>query len=94
MGTGKVAGSGHVHWAIEMFLQGTGLVCGGQKTPLDIHYAIFDEKTLKDVFKAAGLVNVEHWDWRTTEHSHVDDYSQAYGLMVSLNMQASKPRDA
>lgn len=76
-----------------------GLICGGQKTPWDVHYVIFDEAALTQGFVEAGLQNVGYWDWRTVEHAHVDDYSQAYlphmrkedGLHVSLNMEAKKP---
>ena len=41
---------------------------------------------------------MREWDWRKTDHSNIDDYSQAYlphmnkenGLLVSLNIEAKK----
>ena len=45
-----------------------------------------------------GFSEVRPWDWRTTEHGALDDYSQAYlphldkenGMLVSLNLEAVK----
>lgn len=76
-----------------------GLVCGGQKNALDYHYMIWDEKTLIEACKKAGFKGkCRYWDWRETEHSHIDDYSQAYlphmdkenGKLMSLNMEFYK----
>ena len=41
---------------------------------------------------------VNYFDWRKTEHSHIDDFSQCYlphmdkdnGLLMSLNIEAKK----
>jgi len=76
----------------------TGLVCGGQRDELDYHKIIFDEKRLGQAMQAEGLIDVHRWDWRLTEHSHLDDYSQAYlphmakdtGLLMSLNLEGRK----
>jgi hypothetical protein len=46
----------------------------------------------------AGFSEVRRWDWRNTEHSEVDDYSQAHlphmdkenGRLMSLNLEAIK----
>tara|TARA_B100002051_G_scaffold272167_1_gene308301 strand:- start:323 stop:874 length:552 start_codon:yes stop_codon:yes gene_type:complete len=75
-----------------------GLVCGGQKNEFDFHKTIFDEQYLTTFLKKVGFKKVSKWDWRDTEHSHVDDYSQAYlphmdkenGNLMSLNLQAHK----
>lgn len=75
-----------------------GLVCGGQKNELDYHYMIWDAKTLWQACKNAGFTDYAYWDWRKTEHSHIDDYSQAYlphldkenGMHMSLNMEFYK----
>jgi hypothetical protein len=45
-----------------------------------------------------GFQQVRRWDWRNTDHSQVDDYSQAYlphlkkqnGQLMSLNLEAIK----
>jgi predicted SAM-dependent methyltransferase len=75
-----------------------GLVCGGQKDVHDHHNVIFDEKSLTQGLIEAGCTDVHRWDWRTTEHAFLDDYSQAYlphmdkehGKLMSLNLQARK----
>lgn len=59
----------------------------------------YDLPSMTTVLTNAGFEHVELWDWRTTEHAEVDDYSQAYiphmdkenGLLVNLNIQARKP---
>lgn len=76
-----------------------GLVCGGQRTPHDCHRAIFDLPYLTRLLRQARFAQITPWDWRTTEHAHVDDYSQAYlphmdkdhGRLMSLNLEATKP---
>lgn len=75
-----------------------GLVCGGQKNEHDYHYVIFDKDMLETAFLELGMGDVREWDWRTTEHAFIDDYSQAYlphmsketGMHVSLNLEAVK----
>lgn len=77
----------------------TGLICGGQRNAEDFHYVIFDETLLTQGMLKVGLVDVKQWDWKSTDHRQYDDYSQAYlphmnketGLLVSLNLQATKP---
>jgi predicted SAM-dependent methyltransferase len=76
-----------------------GLVCGGQRNEYDFHKIIFDEPFLTSLLKSVGFVNVRRWDWRTTEHAHIDDFSQSYiphldkanGQLMSLNLEATKP---
>ncbi len=75
-----------------------GLVSGGQRDSHDYHYMIFDEPLLTGLLHDAGFRKVHRWDWRETEHSHIDDYSQAYlphldkenGRLMSLNLEAVK----
>lgn len=60
---------------------------------------LFDQNLLITVLEQAGFCNIRNWDWRTTEHAHIDDFSQAYyphmdkinGIMISLNVECSKP---
>ncbi len=90
--------------AAELFLAGAtprglydvmGLIVGGQKDEYDYHKVAFDEISLTDRLKKVGFSKVRGWDWRTTEHAHIDDYSQAYfphmdkenGRLVSLNIE-------
>lgn len=75
-----------------------GLICGGQKNEFDYHKSIFDEEHLTNLLYDAGFTRVGLWNWRETEHAHIDDYSQAYlphmnkesGQLMSLNIQATK----
>ena len=75
-----------------------GLVSGGQRDSHDYHHMIFDEPLLADLLHQAGFREVRRSDWRDTEHSHIDDYSQAYlphldkenGRLMSLNLEAVK----
>ena len=62
------------------------------------HQAHYDIKTLTKLFTIHRFHNISSWDWRDTEHSAIDDYSQAYwphmqksnGILLSLNLQAQK----
>ena len=73
-----------------------GLVCGGQRNERDYHKMIFDLPFLTTCLHSVGFKSVRRWDWRKTEHSQFDDYSQAYvphmdkeqGRLMSLNLQA------
>lgn len=75
-----------------------GLIVGGQRDEYDFHKMIFDEPFLTRALKSTGFTDVRRWDWRTTEHSHIDDYSQAYlphmdkenGTLMSLNLEGVK----
>ena len=59
---------------------------------------IFDKKLLTKVLSEIGFSSVKEYDWRETEHSDIDDFSQAYlphmdkenGMMMSLNLEAIK----
>ncbi len=75
-----------------------GLIIGGQRNNHDFHKMIFDEEFLRRELLDIGFKKVYRWDWRTTEHTDVDDYSQAYiphlhkqdGKLMSLNIEAVK----
>jgi len=78
-----------------------GLVSGGREGRLDEHKIIFNFDYLKKCLIEAGFESISRYDWRKTEHSHVDDYSQAYlphmqketGVLMSLNVSAMKKGD-
>ena len=75
-----------------------GLVSGGQRDVHDYHKMIFDQQLLTQNLLDVGFQGVRPWNWRTTEHSHVDDFSQAYiphmdkenGRHMSLNLEGLK----
>jgi predicted SAM-dependent methyltransferase len=75
-----------------------GFVCGGQDYPENIHYCVWDYNRLKSDLESLGFKDVRRYDWRETEHSHIDDYSQCYlphmdkenGTLMSLNVEAIK----
>ena len=58
----------------------------------------FDFKTLERDLKKLNYKEIKIWNWRETEHSGVDDFSQAYlphmdkenGIIMSLNIEATK----
>lgn len=71
---------------------------GSQRHPYDYHKHGWTYNTLEQDLHNTGFVNVKPYDWRCTEHSYVDDYSQAYvphmdkehGELMSLNVEAQK----
>lgn len=75
-----------------------GLLYGKQDNLLNCHYIVFDGIMLTDMLEQVGFVQVHLWNWKETEHSKYDDYSQAYlphldkehGLHMSLNLEAIK----
>lgn len=75
-----------------------GLIVGGQRDGYDYHKMIFDENSLGHALLDVGFREVRRWDWRSTEHAEIDDYSQAYiphldkdaGRQMSLNIEAVK----
>jgi predicted SAM-dependent methyltransferase len=76
-----------------------GPLFGRQDYLYNIHYNVFDAQTLQRDLEDAGFCDIAQYDWRQTEHAHLDDYSQAYiphmdkdkGVLISLNVQARKP---
>ncbi len=75
-----------------------GLLYGGQTYPENFHYNIWDFNTMKLTLESHNFYNIHLYNWRDTEHSHIDDYSQAYiphmdkenGLLMSLNIECNK----
>jgi predicted SAM-dependent methyltransferase len=62
------------------------------------HKTVYDFNSLKNQLELAGFKDVRRYDWRKTEHAHIDDHSQAYlphmdkenGILISLNVEATK----
>ncbi len=75
-----------------------GFLYGGQTYPENFHYCGWDFQTLSQDLYEIGFEKVERYDWRKTEHSHIDDFSQCYlphmdkenGILMSLNIEATK----
>ena len=75
-----------------------GLLYGGQDYNENFHHMCWDFKNLKFDLEKIGFKNVSRYDWRTTEHFDIDDFSQAYlphmdkenGLLMHLNVEAIK----
>ena len=75
-----------------------GFLWGGQTYPQNYHYCGWDFQTLSEDLKTVGFSEARVYDWRTTEHAHIDDFSQAYlphmdkenGVLMSLNVEAIK----
>lgn len=75
-----------------------GPLFGRQDYLYNIHYNVFDYKSLSDALHQAGFEHIRRYDWRETEHAAIDDYSQAYvphmdrenGIMISLNVECIK----
>jgi predicted SAM-dependent methyltransferase len=75
-----------------------GFLYGGQNYNENYHYCVWDFKQLEEDLKYVGFKYVTLYDWRKTEHSHVDDFSQSYlphmnkqnGKLMSLNVEALK----
>jgi predicted SAM-dependent methyltransferase len=76
----------------------SGMLYGGQDYPENKHHWCWDFETLSHELKELGFKNVYRYDWRLTEHSHIDDFSQSYlphkdkenGRLFSLNIEAIK----
>jgi predicted SAM-dependent methyltransferase len=75
-----------------------GFLWGGQTYPQNYHYCGWDFETLKNDLIDVGFSDVQRYDWRNTEHSNIDDFSQCYlphldkdnGMLMSLNVEAKK----
>lgn len=75
-----------------------GPLYGGQNYPENFHYIGYNFESLSEDLIELGYKDIYRWDWRNTEHSHVDDFSQAYlphmdkdnGIHISLNIEAIK----
>lgn len=88
----------------QMYNNGTdlkklwGFIYGGQTYDQNYHFIGFDFKTLSEDLIKVGFKETRLWDWSKTNHSHIDDFSQAYiphmdkenGVLMSLNIEAIK----
>ena len=62
------------------------------------HKRTYDFDTLSGLLNTVGFHDIKRYDWRDTEHSEIDDHSQAYlphmdkqnGTLISLNIEAKK----
>lgn len=62
------------------------------------HKTCYDFKSLKNILENSGFIEIKLFDWRNTEHAHIDDHSQAYipkldkenGTLISLNVESIK----
>ena len=77
----------------------SGLLYGGQDYFENNHFWCWDKETLsRELVDEIGFREVNQYDWRETEHSEIDDCSQAYlphmdkdnGILMSLNVEAIK----
>ena len=76
-----------------------GFIWGGQTYGENVHYCGWNKRTLTEDLYNIGFLDIKLYDWRKTEHSGIDDFSQSYlphmdkdnGVLMSLNMQATKP---
>ena len=77
-----------------------GFLYGGQTYDQNYHYCGWDFKRLAQDLEEVGFKvgTIKRYDWRDTEHSHIDDFSQCYlphmqketGKLMSLNVEAVK----
>jgi hypothetical protein len=75
-----------------------GFLYGGQNYKENYHYCAWDFDKLRNDLISIGFKSVKRYDWQTTEHAHIDDYSQCYlphmdkekGMLMSLNIEATK----
>ena len=62
------------------------------------HRTVYDFRSLKILLENLGMRNIKRYNWKDTEHSKIDDHSQAYlphmdktnGKLMSLNVEATK----
>tara|TARA_R110000824_G_scaffold310579_1_gene497862 strand:+ start:204 stop:740 length:537 start_codon:yes stop_codon:yes gene_type:complete len=76
----------------------SGMLYGRQDYPENNHFWCWDFNELTKDLRSVGFINIERYDWRKTEHAHIDDYSQSYlphmdkdnGTLMSLNVKGIK----
>ena len=65
------------------------------------HKTVYNFFELTELLCEVGFSDVHKYDWKNTEHAHIDDHSQAYmcpkgdkenGTLISLNVEATKWR--
>ena len=74
-----------------------GLIYGGQDYDENYHYITFDFNSLNNDLSTIGFKTIREYNYKTTEHAHIDDFSKAYlphmdenGILMSLNIEAIK----
>lgn len=75
-----------------------GFLYGGQTYEQNYHYCTWDFNSLQKDLESVGFSDVKRYNWRETEHSDIDDFSQAYiphmdkdnGQLMSLNIECIK----
>ena len=78
-----------------------GMLYGGQDYEQNNHFYVWDWKIMNEDLKEAGFSEIRRYDWRKTEHSDIDDFSQSYlphmqkdesrgGKLMHLNVEAVK----
>ena len=78
-----------------------GLLLGGQRPErgnFDIHFHVFDEKSLREDLEEIGFKNVKRFDRWEQKWLTIDDYSAATlnppfdknGILMSLNLECEK----
>lgn len=75
-----------------------GLLYGRQETKFNFHYSCWNFECLSKKLIDVGFQSVKVYDWKLTDHSYLDDYSQSYlphmhkesGKLMSLNVEAIK----
>ncbi|MAP55899.1 MAG: methyltransferase [Altibacter sp.] len=75
-----------------------GPLFGRWNVPPVYQKTTYDFTSLKTILTDVGFTDVNHYNWRETEHSGYDDHSQAYiphmdkdnGTLISLNVEAIK----
>jgi predicted SAM-dependent methyltransferase len=75
-----------------------GMLYGGQDYEQNFHHHVWDFKIMEEDLLETGFKQVYRYDWRETEHAHVDDFSQSYlphmdkdnGQLMHLNVEALK----
>jgi len=73
-------------------------IYGAQDYLENFHYHAWDFKSLSKDLENIGFRFIQRYDWRKTEHHHVEDFSQFYlpymdkenGILLSLNVEAVK----
>jgi predicted SAM-dependent methyltransferase len=75
-----------------------GPLYGKWGDPICYHKTVYDFVSLYKVLGSVGFTKIHKYDWTSTDHSHIDDHSQAYmphmdkenGKLISLNVVAVK----
>ena len=75
-----------------------GTLYGHQDYVGNYHYWCWDFIAMKNDLESVGFKDIKRYDWRNTDHSHIDDYSQSYqphmdkdnGTLLSLNIECVK----